>query len=140
VTLTLALTSDLNGSDFEAITDSLNAFNEADTGTPAENLPILVTARDETGVLQAGIYALTHWGWLYVQKLFVAEVARGQGLAARMLQMAEDEARERGCHSAWIDTFNPVALKVYQRAGYTTFGELKDFPKGRTRTFLQKKL
>jgi len=31
-------------------------------------------------------------------------------------------------------------LKVYRRAGYVPFGELRDFPKGRTRTFLQKSL
>jgi hypothetical protein len=57
-----------------------------------------------------------------------------------MLQMAEAEAVRRGCHDAYIDTFSPVALKVYQRAGYVPFGALEDFPKGRTRTFLQKKL
>jgi len=46
----------------------------------------------------------------------------------------------RRCHGAYIDTFNPVALKVYRRAGYRPFGELPDFPKGRTRTFLRKAL
>jgi predicted GNAT family acetyltransferase len=57
-----------------------------------------------------------------------------------MLAAAEVEAKARGCHGAYIDTFNPVALKVYRRAGYVPFGELRDFPKGRTRTFLQKSL
>ena len=57
-----------------------------------------------------------------------------------MLMAAEAEARARGCHSAYIDTFNPVALKTYQRAGYMPFGALEDFPEGRTRTFLQKRL
>ena len=45
-----------------------------------------------------------------------------------------------GCHGSYIDTFSPVALKVYQRAGYIPFGALDDFPSGRTRTFLQKRL
>jgi predicted GNAT family acetyltransferase len=57
-----------------------------------------------------------------------------------MLAMAEGEARSRGCHGAYIDTFNPVALRTYERAGYATFGTLDDFPFGRTRTFLQKRL
>ena len=57
-----------------------------------------------------------------------------------MLAAAEAEARDRGCHAAYIDTFNPVALKIYQRAGYVPFGALEDFPIGRTRTFLQKTL
>jgi hypothetical protein len=57
-----------------------------------------------------------------------------------MLEAAEAEGRARGCHGAYIDTFSPVALKTYRRAGYTAFGELQDFPAGRTRTFLQKRL
>jgi len=61
-------------------------------------------------------------------------------MAGRMLQAAEDEARARGCHSAWIDTFNSVAEKAYTRQGYAVFGELPDFPIGRTRKFLKKKL
>ncbi len=54
--------------------------------------------------------------------------------------LAEDEARARSCHGAYIDTFNPIALKTYERAGYVPFGKLDDFPKGRSRTFLQKPL
>jgi hypothetical protein len=61
-------------------------------------------------------------------------------MAGQMLGAAEAEARQRGCHGAYIDTFNPVALKVYQRQGYVPFGELANFPPGRARTFLQKPL
>jgi GNAT superfamily N-acetyltransferase len=75
-----------------------------------------------------------------VQWLWLAEAQRGQGLAGKMLDAAEAEARLRGCHGAYIDTFNPVALKVYQRHGYVPFGEMTNFPVGRTRTFLQKPL
>ena len=57
-----------------------------------------------------------------------------------MLDAAEQEAVARGCRGAWIDTFNPTAAKVYQRQGYQPFGALPDFPVGRSRTFLQKKL
>ena len=103
-------------------------------------LAIAVVVRDEAGQIVAGISGYSAWGWLYVQWLWVAEASRGQGLAGRMLEAAEAEARLRNCHSAYIDTFSPVALKTYQRAGYVAFGELKDFPIGRTRTFLQKKL
>ncbi|ASY69842.1 hypothetical protein SFHH103_02207 [Sinorhizobium fredii HH103] len=46
----------------------------------------------------------------------------------------------RGCHSAWIDTFNPAARRAYERQGYVPFGELPDFPKGRNRVFLKKAL
>jgi len=121
------------------IGDNLAAFNEADVG-PSGRRAMAVLVRDDAGRIVAGISGYTAWGWLYVQWLWVAETERGAGLAARMLDAAEAEARLRGCHAAYIDTFSPVALKVYQRQGYAPFGALADFPPGRTRTFLQKPL
>ena len=55
-------------------------------------------------------------------------------------EKAEQEARQRDCRGAYIDTFNPHALHVYQKAGYTVFGTLPNFPPGRTRSFLSKDL
>ena len=125
--------------ELEVIGGRLAAFNEADVG-PADRKALAVVARYDAGEIAGGISGYTAWGWLYVQWLWVAEAARGEGLAGRMLAAAENEARARGCHGAYIDTFSPVALKTYQRAGYAPFGALEDFPKGRTRTFLQKRL
>jgi GNAT superfamily N-acetyltransferase len=99
-----------------------------------------VLVHDAEQALIAGISGYTAWGWLYVQWLWVAEGNRGQNLAGRMLAAAEAEARQRGCHGAYIDTFNPHALHVYQKAGYTVFGTLPNFPPGRTRSFLSKDL
>jgi len=137
--VSLTVTNAPSAEELATIGESLAAFNEADVG-PSGRQAIAVVVRDEERMLVAGISGYTAWGWLYVQWLWVAEDRRGEGLAGRMLAAAEAEARSRGCHSAYIDTFNPVGLKTYQRAGYVTFGELKDFPAGRTRTFLQKRL
>jgi GNAT superfamily N-acetyltransferase len=137
--LSLTVTATPSSVELEAIGGNLAAFNEADVG-PAGRTLLAVVARNHAGTITAGVSGYTAWGWLYVQWLWVAETARGQGLAGRMLTLAEDEARSRGCHASYIDTFNPVALRIYQRAGYAPFGQLEDFPKGRTRTFLQKRL
>ncbi|RYE88247.1 MAG: GNAT family N-acetyltransferase [Hyphomicrobiales bacterium] len=139
MTLSLSVTDTPLAEDLTAIGDRLASFNEADVG-PAERRTIAVVVRNEAEQVVAGISGYTAWGWLYVQWLWVAETNRGGGLAVRMLEAAETESRLRGCHGSHIDTFSPVALKVYQRAGYVAFGELKDFPIGRTRTFLQKQL
>lgn len=117
----------------------LAAFNEADVG-PAEKTPLAVLVHDEAGGLAAGLSGYTAWGWLYVQWLWVSPDLRGQGVAGRMLGAAEDEARARRCHGALIDTFSPVALRSYRRQGYEVFGELPDFPVGRSRSFLKKRL
>ena len=133
-----SVTAEPAAEDLAAIAAGLSNFNDADAG-PANRVPLAVLVR-EGGNLVGGISGYTAWGWLYVQWLWLDDAHRGQGLAAQMLEAAEHEARERGCSAAWIDTFNPVALRVYERAGYVPFGALEDFPAGRTRKFLQKKL
>ena len=137
--LTVSVTETPSPDDLEIIGGGLAAFNEADVG-PADRKALAVVVRDSSGSIAAGISGYTAWGWLYVQWLWVAEARRGEGLASRMLAVAEEEARTRGCHAAHIDTFSPVALKTYQRVGYVPFGVLDDFPRGRVRTFLQKQL
>ena len=137
--LVISTTDTPSPAELAVIGGGLTAFNEADVG-PADRKPLVVIARNDAGEIAGGISGYTAWGWLYVQWLWVDEAARGAGLAGRILAAAEVEARRRGCHAAYIDTFNPVALKTYQRAGYIPFGALGDFPKGRTRTFLQKQL
>lgn len=118
---------------------SLAAFNDADVG-PSGRTPLAVLVRDETGKVAAGISGYTAWGWLYVQWLWVSEQLRGQGVAGRMLAAAEAEAAVRGCHGALIDTFSPVAETVYRKQGYEVFGRIADFPIGRERVFLQKRI
>lgn len=136
---TLTVTATPTPAEIETIGSGLTAFNEADVG-PADRTLLAVLIRNAAGTVVAGISGYTAWGWLYIQWLWVHESQRGQGLAGRMLEAAEEEARKRGCHASYIDTFNPIALKSYERAGYVPFGKLDGFPKGRTRSFLQKQL
>ena len=139
MSLSLTVTATPGADELAAIGEALARFNDADVG-PSGRQPLAVVVRDEAGTIVAGISGYTAWGWLYVQWLWVSEARRGEGLAGRMLDAAESEARLRGCHGAYIDTFIPVALKTYKRAGYVPFGQLEDFPAGRTRTFFQKRL
>jgi GNAT superfamily N-acetyltransferase len=125
--------------DLAVIGDGLAAFNESDVGLSGR-LPLAVLLRDEAGAVRGGLSGYTAWGWLYIQWLFVAEPLRGQGMAGRLLAAAEAEAEARGCHGAFIDTFNPKAESAYRRQGYEVFGVLPDFPTGRRRVFLQKTL
>ncbi|MES0112103.1 GNAT family N-acetyltransferase [Mesorhizobium sp. M0013] len=136
---TLETTADPSSDDLAFLAERLTAFNDGDVG-PSGRKPIAVFVRDEHGAVVAGISGYTAWGWLYVQWLWVDERLRGRHMAGDMLDAAEREAVARGCQTAWIDTFNPTAAKVYERQGYRRFGELPDFPIGRSRIFLQKKL
>ena len=65
--------------------------------------------------------------------------AQGQGDRARAHGAAERRAVERGCHSAWVDTFSFQAPGFYPKLGYEPFGEL-DYPPDFKRIFLRKQL
>jgi GNAT superfamily N-acetyltransferase len=135
----LETTSEASAEDLSAILNGLTAYNEAEVG-PADRILLAVLIRDAGDKVIGGMFGYTSWGWLFTQALFIPEQLRGRGMASRLLDLAETEARERGCRGAWIDTFNPQALKAYQRQGYQIFGELPAFVGDRTRSFLKKML
>ncbi|MGX9146927.1 GNAT family N-acetyltransferase [Mesorhizobium sp. 128a] len=136
---TLETTAEPLAEDLAFLAERLAAFNDSDVGASGRK-QLAVFVRDEEGAVVAGISGYTAWGWLYVQWLWVDERLRGRHIASDMLGAAEREAVARGCRNAWIDTFNPIAAKVYERQGYRPFGTLPDFPMGRSRVFLQKTL
>ncbi|PBB84998.1 MULTISPECIES: GNAT family N-acetyltransferase [unclassified Mesorhizobium] len=136
---TLEITAEPLPQDLAFLGERLTAFNDGDVGA-SDRKALAIFVRDDDGAIVAGVSGYTAWGWLFVQWLWVDEKLRGRRTAASMLDAAEREALERGCRGAWIDTFNPIAAKAYQRQGYQPFGTLADFPVGRSRIFLQKRL
>ncbi|GGD93205.1 N-acetyltransferase [Aureimonas endophytica] len=126
--------------DLDRVLRQLTAFNAAEVGEP-DRRPLAVLLRPEAGgPVTGGLVGFTAWNWLFTGQLWLAEAERGKGMAGRLLAEAEAEALRRGCHSAWIDTFNPVAKRAYEAAGYAVFGSLPRFVGERTRFFLSKAL
>ena len=125
----------------QVILDGLRDFNRTvlAPGLVVDDLAVALK-EPATGTVMGGLWGRTGWGWLAVELIYVPEEWRGKGLATRLLALAEAEAMRRGCHAAWIDTLNPDALRLYESVGYQRFGELKDYPKGGSRVFLQKSL
>lgn len=123
------------------ILSGLRAFNEKlySDYPPGQDLAIALR-NPHNGEAVGGLIGRTYFGWLAIELIFVPEEFRSMGLATALIAKAEEEALRRGCHSTWIDTLNPKARALYQRLGYEVFGELKDYPIGSSRTFLQKKL
>lgn len=90
--------------------------------------------------IAGGLIGEIHWGWLFINLLFVKDELRGQGYGHRLLTLAEEEARQRGATHAYLDTFSFQAPGFYQQHGYQLFGELRDFPPGHQRYFFTKQL
>jgi len=74
-----------------------------------------------------GLAGATYCGWLFVKYLWVSDTLRRQGVGRELMGQAEGRARERGCHSTWLDTFSFQARGFYEKLGYEEFGRL-DYP------------
>ncbi|MDP8916649.1 MAG: GNAT family N-acetyltransferase [Pseudomonadota bacterium] len=123
----------------EVIAAALGAFN-TERGGPGEWRRLAVLIGDEAGAVAGGLWGKTSYGWLFTELLFVPAALRGGGLGTEILERAEAEARLRGCHSAWLDTFEFQARGFYERRGYSVFARLDDYPTGSARYFLKKRL
>ena len=118
----------------------LEAFNERQW--PGHQLwqPLGVFVRDgRHRNIVAGLAGETYAGWLYVRYLRVSATLRGQEIGCELIDKAESRALERGCHSAWLDTFGFQAPGFYQTLGYEVFGEL-NWSADHKRVFLHKRL
>jgi GNAT superfamily N-acetyltransferase len=123
----------------KAIAAPLVRFNESRAG-PSGNRPLVIEIRDADGAIVGGLWGATAYGWLFTQLLVVPEQSRGQGLGRRLMSLAEAEAKKRGCHAAWLDTFEFQAKAFYEQIGYSCFATLPDFPRRSSRYFMRKEL
>ncbi len=105
----------------------------------AQGTPLALLLKSADGTIVGGMWAPTGFQWLFIELLFVPESLRGRGLGRELLDRAEQEARRRGCIGAWLETLSPQARTLYERCGYTVFGEIPDYPPGNVRTFLSKR-
>ena len=134
----LAVEDEPAEADVEILPHRLEAFNEEQWPRHPPWHPLGVFVRDG-GEIVAGLVGETYCGWLFVKYLWVADKLRGHGVGRELMANAEARARERGCHSAWLDTFSFQAPGFYQRLGYEEFGRL-DYPPDHKRHFLRKRL
>jgi GNAT superfamily N-acetyltransferase len=97
-------------------------------------------ALDDREGLCGGLIGHTHWGWLFINQLWVHEQQRQRGIGRRLLVAAEALARSRGCGGAWLDTFDFQSRGFYEKLGFSVFATLEGFPAGHERYFLRKVL
>ena len=56
-----------------------------------------------------------------LKRMYVRPIARGSGIADRLIDAAVAGATERGCHTVWLETVRGVmdpAVAVYRRTGF----------------------
>lgn len=136
---TISMEENPNPDDIKTVRDGLSRFNFPHTGDDSYT-PISIFLRDENGVVTGGLLGGTYWGWLHIDILWLDDSLRGQGYGSKLLALAEDEGRKRGCKNAHLDTMSFQALGFYQNHGYTVWGTLEGIPEGHDRIYLRKAL
>ena len=134
-----ALSDSAEPGTFEAIFHALDAASRDRIG-PAKPRLLVIPIRDDAGVAIGGLWGVTLFRWLHVEMLLVPEPMRGQGVGTALMELAETEARSRGCLGMHVDTFSFQAAPFYEKMGFSQFGVLDDCPPGHARLFFQKRL
>ncbi len=136
--LTLARSRDERAA--ATIRDGLAAHNAA-RFAPADAATLDVLVRDDnSGAPIGGLLGHTSYGLFFLDQLYLPEALCGGGLGSRILNIAEEEARRRGCAAGFVYTVAFQAPGFYENRGYRRFGEIAAPPDGATRVFLSRPL
>lgn len=137
---TLELTDAPSEADKALIQTGLIAYNDAMTGI-ADRRPLAVLVRDPaSGRVVGGLTGRSSLGLLFIDIVFLPESVRRGGIGRKMLAMAEDEGRRRGCTNVMLFTITFQAPDFYRKCGYREFGRIACNPPGTARVFFTKAL
>ncbi len=102
--------------------------------------PLACFARDHAGTVVGGLRARQWGAAVEVQQLWVDEMHRRRGVAARLIRMLEQQATARGARVIYLDTFTFQAPEFYRSRGYQVAARIDGFPDGIVKSLLTKAL
>ena len=138
--VTINLTEAPDDAERAVIADGLRAYNEAQAGY-SDSRPLNILARDpETNSVVGGLLGRTSLGLLRVDLFFLPQDLRRNRLGSRILAMAEQEAKQRGCTRAVLSTLHFQAPGFYLKQGWEVAARIECEPPGHTRLYMTKKL
>ncbi len=126
--------------DTAVIADGLAEYNDEKAGL-RDHRPLAVLVADpETGEVIGGLYGRSYLGIMFIERFFLPETRRGSRLGSRVLAMAEEEGKRRGCALIALFTLHFQAPGFYRKQGYEIAARLEAPPPGATRILMIKKL
>ena len=122
--------SDADDPELERVLGSnLNHFNVETTGID-DGKAITVSVKNDDGEIVAGMNGHSWGGSCFVDRLWVHDSLRGEGVGTRIMDAVEAEARARGCHQVVLFTHSFQAPAFYEGRGYERLYTIPDKPKG----------
>jgi GNAT superfamily N-acetyltransferase len=136
----LVLTDAPDQADTAVIQEGLRAYNTEQAGRD-DYRPLAVFVTDPvSGKVVGGLYGGSYLGQLRIERVFLPEGLRRDRLGSRLLAMAEEEGRRRGCTRISLNTLAIQARGFYEKQGYETAATLDCDPPGVTRYLMTKRL
>lgn len=113
----LMLTDTPTTEDVAEIIAGLKVFNRNFVGDNGRK-PLAVFITGEQGEKLGGITGYTLGNCLSIEFLWVSDALRHLGSGSKLMRAAEQEALQRGCKFAQVDTFSFQARPFYEKHGY----------------------
>src|SRR6266700_994708 len=138
--VTVANEDELDPADVAVITDGLRAYY-VDQAGHYDFRPLAIFVRDpQTGKVVGGLHGRSEFGLVYVAWFFLPEDLRRARIGSRVLAMAEEEGKRRGCTRIALTTLSVEAPGFYQKQGYDIAATIDCDPPGLTRYYMIKRL
>ena len=129
----IAVVDEPEPADVAVIAEGLGAYDFGQIGY-RDFRRLTVLARDtRTGKVVGGLYGRSEFGLVYVDWLFLAEEWRRARIGSRVLAMAEEEGRRRGCTRIALTTLSVEAPGFSKKQGYDVAATIDCDPPGVTR-------
>ncbi|WP_077147588.1 GNAT family N-acetyltransferase [Sphingopyxis sp. KK2] len=139
VNVTIQQTSAPSEGDRVAILDVLQEFTRASVPI-LDNQDFAILLKDDAQSVIGGLVATSRWGGFHIEMVALPASLRRKRYGSTLLQLAEAEARHRGCHHIYLDTQAFQAKPFYERHGFVVFGQIDGPAPYYPRYFMQKKL
>ena len=136
----ITLTDAPHDDECAVIAEGLRAYNEAQAGYSDSRALTVLVSDPETKKVVGGLFARTSLGLLRVELFFLPEGLRRDRLGSRILAMAEEEGRRRGCTRAVLSTLHFQAPGFYLKQGWEVAARIECEQPGHTRFHMTKKL
>ena len=136
----IIVTDELDPADVAVITDGLSAYDLSQIGYRDFRRLFVVVRDPQTGKVVGGLYGRSEFGLVYVDWLFLPEDLRRARIGSRVLAIAEEEGRRRGCTRITLTTLSVEAPGFYKKQGYDVAATIDCDPPGLTRHYMMKML
>ena len=125
--------------DNEIVEKNLYAFNDSIFG---KSYDFSVFIRDRNNKIQGGVIVQLRLKLklLYLDYIWIAPEFRNKGFGTKIVNIAEQIAKNKGCKAAELETLDFQAEAFYQKLGYRKFGVVEKYMGNFDYIFMRKNL